>query len=169
MTPSRPLAALAPRLGTRLGVHLTGDGVDVAVLASHADQVELCLLDPDPEAADGWAETRVPLEGPMHGVWTAHVPGVRAGQRYGFRAHGRWDPGAGLRYNPAKLLLDPYARGIDGDVLLGPAVYGQRVGDDLRTLGAGWPAYNGGICPWLDRGGWSQRVLGRTLLPAGTV
>jgi len=131
MTSARP----EPPAWPRLGVHLAGDGVDVAVLASHADAVELCLLDPDPGAPDGWAERRVPLDGPRHGVWSAHVPGVRAGQRYGFRAHGRWDPDAGLRYNPAKLLLDPYARGIDGEVRLGPAVYGQRVDDDLRTVG----------------------------------
>lgn len=131
MIPSRPAAPP----GARLGVHLAGDGIDVAVLASHADAVELCLLDPDPTAADGWAERRVPLAGPRHGVWHAHVPGVRAGQHYGFRAHGRWDPDAGLRYNPAKLLLDPYARGIDGEVRLGPAVYGQRVDADLRVLG----------------------------------
>jgi glycogen operon protein len=119
----------------RLGVHLAGDGVDVAVLASHADAVEICLLDPDPAAPDGWAERRVPLEGPHHGVWTAHVPGVRAGQRYGFRAHGRWDPDAGLRYNPAKLLLDPYARGIEGEVVLGQAVHGQVVDESGRTVG----------------------------------
>ncbi len=121
-----------PRPAPRLGVHLAGDGVDVAVLASHAEAVELCLLDPDPTAPDGWAERRVPLAGPRHGVFAAHVPGVRAGQRYGFRAHGRWDPDAGLRYNPAKLLLDPYARGIEGHVRLGPAVYGHRVDDYLR-------------------------------------
>ncbi|HWS58123.1 MAG TPA: glycogen debranching enzyme GlgX, partial [Actinotalea sp.] len=93
---------------SRLGVHLVGDGVDVAVLASHADGVQLCLLEPAPTSADGWSERRVALKGPVHGVWHAHVPGVRAGQRYGFRATGRWDPAAGTRYNPAKLLVDPY-------------------------------------------------------------
>ena len=55
-------------------------------------------------------------DGPAHGVFSASVPGVRAGQRYGFRAHGPWEPAAGHRYNPAKLLVDPYARGLDGDV-----------------------------------------------------
>ena len=119
----------------RLGVRLSGDGVDVAVLASHAEAVDLCLLDEDPGAPDGWRERRVPLGGPVHGVWTAHVPGVGAGQRYGFRAHGRWEPAAGLRYNPAKLLLDPYARGIAGGIRLGPAVYGHMVDDEGRTLG----------------------------------
>jgi glycogen operon protein len=116
-------------------VHLCGDGADVAVLASHAEAVELCLLDADPAAADGWAERRVPLEGPLHGVWATHVAGLRPGQRYGFRAHGRWDPDAGTRYNPAKLLMDPYARGIEGDLELGPVVYGHQVQSDGSAVG----------------------------------
>lgn len=116
-------------------MRLSGDGIDVAVLASHADAVELCLLDPDPAAPDGWHERRVTLSGPVHGVWYAHVPGVRAGQHYGFRTHGRWDPDAGLRHNPAKLLVDPYARALVGDVRLGPETHGHRVDADLRTVG----------------------------------
>ncbi|NTW41072.1 MAG: glycogen debranching protein GlgX [Cellulomonadaceae bacterium] len=119
-------------------MHLAGDGVDVAVLASHAEGVELCLLDRDPGTVDGWAERRIPLGGPVHGVWHAHVPGVTAGQRYGFRAHGRWDPAAGTRYNPAKLLLDPYARGIDGVDRLAtqhPSAYGQVTDSRGRTVG----------------------------------
>jgi len=116
-------------------VHRAGDGIDVAVLASHADAVDLCLLDADPGSPDGWRERRVPLAGPVHGVWHAHVPGVAVGQHYGFRAHGRWDPDAGLRHNPAKLLLDPYARGIAGDLRLGQEAYGQRVDDAWRTVG----------------------------------
>ena len=121
----------------RLGVHLTGDGVDVAVLASHAEAVDLCLLDRDPASADGWTERRIPLDGPAYGVWHGHVPGVRVGQHYGFRAHGAWDPAAGTRYNPAKLLVDPYARALEGEVALGPAVYGHRVDAEGRTLGPG--------------------------------
>ncbi len=116
-----------------LGVHVRADGADVAVLASHATAVELCLLDPDPTAPDGWAERRVPLDGPTYGVWHAFVPGVRAGQRYGFRAHGRWDPDAGVRYNPAKLLVDPYARGLEGLERLAdspPQMYGHVVDDE---------------------------------------
>lgn len=104
-------------------MRLAGDGVDVAVLASHASAVDLCLLDVSPEGEVH--ERRVPLDGPAYGVWHAHVPGVREGQRYGFRAHGPWDPAAGLRHNPAKLLLDPYARGIVGVLDDDPATRGH--------------------------------------------
>ena len=118
-------------------MHPVGDGVDVAVLASHATAVHLCLLDPDPDSPDGWAERRVSLGGPTYGVWHAHVPGVLPGQRYGFRAAGAWDPDAGTRYNPAKLLLDPYARGLDGVERLdmpSTRAYGQRVDSEHRPL-----------------------------------
>ncbi|KGM13586.1 glycogen debranching protein GlgX [Cellulomonas bogoriensis] len=121
---------MSTRLTPRLGVHLAGDGVDVAVLASHATGVELCLLDPDAGADDGWAERRTPLDGPVHGVWSAHVPGVRAGQHYGFRVHGSWDPAAGFRHNPAKLLFDPYARGVEGELVLGQSVHGHVLGSE---------------------------------------
>ncbi|GAA1709065.1 glycogen debranching protein GlgX [Isoptericola hypogeus] len=113
-----------------LGVHPTPDGgVDVAVAAAHATGVELCLIDvvsPDlpPHDPARYAERRVPLDGPTYGVWHAHVPHVRPGQRYGFRAHGPWDPEAGQRHNPAKLLVDPYARGLVGDLAYGPETLG---------------------------------------------
>ncbi len=127
----------------RLGVHLAGDGVDVAVLASHATAVELCLVDQlsDVDATgdgtggggDGgtarFRERRVALSGPAYGVWRAHVPGVRAGQRYGFRVHGPWDPATGLRHNPAKLLVDPYARGLVGELVDDPAIRGHAGAD----------------------------------------
>src|SRR5690606_6857246 len=73
----------------------------------------------------GWVERRVPLEGPEHGAWFAHVEGVGPGQRYGFRVHGPWEPAHGLRHNPAKLLVDPYARGIVGELDLSGPVRGH--------------------------------------------
>jgi len=112
-----------------MGVHLTPAGVEVAVLASHASGVDLCLLDPDPGSPTGWRERRVALGGPSYGVWHAHVPGVREGQHYGFRVSGSWDPVRGLRHNPAKLLVDPYARGLAGDLGYGPQTYGHVVAD----------------------------------------
>lgn len=107
-------------------MHVTDQGVDVAVYAAHATAVDLCLF-------DGTKERRVRLEGPVHGVFSASVPGVVAGQRYGFRAHGPWEPAAGHRYNPAKLLVDPYARGLVGELGYGPETYGHVV--DERLVG----------------------------------
>ncbi len=95
----------------RLGIHLEGDGAVVGVYAGNATGVDLCLFD-----ADG-NETRVPLHGPTAGVWHAYVPGISEGQHYGFRASGPWEPKKGHRYNPAKLLLDPYGRGIEGELV----------------------------------------------------
>lgn len=106
-----------------LGVHPTPDGgIDVAVLASHATAVDLCLIDPD--GSGGYHERRIELEGPVYGVWHVHVTDVAHGQRYGFRTYGPWDPEAGLRHNPAKLLVDPYARGLAGELTYAPEVYG---------------------------------------------
>jgi isoamylase len=91
-----------------LGAEVHEDATNFAVWAPQASRVELCLFD------DGDAETRLPLTERSLGVWHGRVPGVGAGQRYGFRAHGRWDPERGARFNPAKLLLDPYARAVSG-------------------------------------------------------
>ncbi|MCL2467614.1 MAG: glycogen debranching protein GlgX [Micrococcales bacterium] len=113
----------------RLGVHPVDDGVDVAVLAPHATRVDLCLFD---AAGSARSERRVRLTGPHHGVFTAHVDGVDPGQRYGLRAAGPWEPMHGLRYNPAKLLIDPYARGLVGTLRYGPATYGHTVDSLLR-------------------------------------
>jgi isoamylase len=94
----------------RLGVHLVDGGVTVGVFASHATGVDLCLFD------GAGKETRVPLTGPSNGIWHAFVPGLAAGQTYGLRATGPWQPKRGHRYNANKLLLDPYARGIVGEL-----------------------------------------------------
>ncbi len=113
--PPNPVAAPASDMH-RMGVHLVGDGVDVAVVATRASRVDVCFL------RDG-VEVNHSLKGPTLGIWHGHVPGIRAGTRYGFRAWGRWDPAAGLRHNPAKLLLDPYARALEGEVVHGPEIY----------------------------------------------
>ena len=84
-----------------------------------ADGVELCLFD------DSGAETRWSLDQGDGFVWQGYLPDVAPGQRYGFRVHGPWDPSAGVRCNPAKLLLDPYARAVAGEVRWDPAVYGH--------------------------------------------
>jgi glycogen operon protein len=112
-----------------LGVHPRDGGVDVAVFAAHADRVQLCLLE---AANDGsWHERRVDLPARTHGVWHGFVPEVPVGQRYGLRVHGDWNPRRGHRHNPAKLLLDPYARALVPPAVLRPELFGHPVG---RTL-----------------------------------
>lgn len=123
-TPAR--AASTPDLPPEYGVRLTDDGAEFCVYAGHASSVELCLFDRDAEGHE--VERRVPLTKRAHGAWFDTVPGVRAGQRYGYRVDGPWDPARALRHNPAKLLLDPYARAVDGAVTLDPACFGHRVG-----------------------------------------
>ncbi|MYR10317.1 glycogen debranching protein GlgX, partial [Streptomyces sp. SID724] len=108
-------------------------GTNFALWAGGAEAVELCLFD------ERGAETRCPLAELTHEIWHGFVPGVRPGQRYGYRVHGRWDPWTGARWNAAKLLLDPYARAVDGSFALPPEVYGhvrdwpdQPVADTVR-------------------------------------
>src|SRR3954467_7562130 len=114
-TPSA--AAALPGSLFPLGATLTDRGTNFAV-TSAADGILLCLFD-----ADG-TETQIPLTERDGGVWHGFVPGVGSGQRYGYRAIGPYDPARGLRWNPPKLLLDPYARSIEGGVSFGPGVYG---------------------------------------------
>ncbi|MFH9137967.1 glycogen debranching protein GlgX [Streptomyces sp. NPDC017524] len=121
-------------LGARFRVGPDGvAGTNFALWAGGAEAVELCLFD------ERGAETRCPLTELTHEIWHGFVPGVRPGQRYGYRAHGRWDPWTGARWNAAKLLLDPYARAVDGTFTLPPEVYGhvrdwpdQHVADTVR-------------------------------------
>ena len=108
-----------------LGVTVDDDGAQVAVLAAHADRVELCLFDSTDDG--GHSERRIPLTRKAHDIWWDHIPGLVAGQRYGYRVHGPWAPRDGHRHNPNKLVLDPYAVAIDGTVAWGPEIYGHRV------------------------------------------
>jgi isoamylase len=100
-----------------LGATLRDGGINFAVATSVAEGVEVCLFD----EAD--QETRIPLPGYDAGVWHGFVPGAGSGQAYGYRVRGPWDPTRGLRCNPAKLLLDPYARAVRGEVSFGPEVF----------------------------------------------
>ena len=93
-----------------LGPTWDGNGTNFSLYSEHAERVELCLFD------DESREERVPVAEQTAHVWHAYLPGVGPGQRYGYRVHGPWDPGAGHRFNPAKLLIDPYAKAIDGPI-----------------------------------------------------
>jgi len=103
-----------------LGVTPVEGGVNVAIASEVADAVEVCLFD------DTETEERVELPERTAHVWHGFLPGVESGQRYGVRVHGPWDPVDGLRCNPSKLLLDPHARAIDGEVVWGEEVFGHR-------------------------------------------
>ena len=93
-----------------LGATWDGGGTNFSLFSEHAEHVELCLFDDDDE------ETRIEVTQRRALNWHCYLPGVGPGQRYGFRVHGRYAPLEGQRFNPAKLLLDPYAKAIDGIV-----------------------------------------------------
>ncbi|GAA3390080.1 glycogen debranching protein GlgX [Cryptosporangium minutisporangium] len=111
-----------------LGATWDGDGVNFALWSPHAVGVDLCLFD------EAGHERRLMLEESTYHVWHGYVPDVGPGQRYGYRVHGPWNPIAGHRFNPAKLLMDPYARAYSGQVTYDQALYGHT-GDASR----GWP------------------------------
>ncbi|MFD1531490.1 glycogen debranching protein GlgX [Pseudonocardia aurantiaca] len=106
-----------------LGATVRDGGTNFAVASGVADGMLLCLFD------DQGAEIRIPMPDRDGGVWHAFVPGVGAGQAYGYRATGPYDPGRGVRCNPAKLLLDPYTRATTGEVRFGPEVLGHAPDD----------------------------------------
>ncbi|WP_204042386.1 glycogen debranching protein GlgX [Acrocarpospora phusangensis] len=106
-----------------LGATYDGAGTNFALFSEVADGVELCLFD-----AEG-VEERVPLSEVEAFVWHCYLPGVQPGQRYGYRVHGPYEPAKGLRSNPRKLLLDPYAKAIEGAIQWDQAVYGYNFGE----------------------------------------
>jgi len=120
MTVTRETGGTEALPGSQFPLGATPDdgGTNFAVASSVAEAMVLCLFD------ETGAETQIPLKDYDAGVWHGFVPGVGHGQAYGYRASGRYDPALGLRCNPAKLLLDPYARAFTGAVAFGPEVLG---------------------------------------------
>ena len=116
-------AGVWPGRAYPLGATFDGAGTNFALFSELAEKVELCLFD------DGGQEHRVALEEVDAFSWHAYLPNVGPGQRYGYRVHGPYAPEYGLRCNPNKLLLDPYARAIEGEVRWNPACYGYQLGD----------------------------------------
>lgn len=114
-----------------LGATWDGKGVNFALFSEHATDVELCLFD-SPEAEKESARVRF-TEYTDH-VWHAYLPEVLPGQLYGYRVHGPYEPQQGHRFNPNKLLLDPYAKGIGRDVKWGDEVFGYRIDDPESDL-----------------------------------
>ncbi|QBI18212.1 glycogen debranching enzyme GlgX [Egibacter rhizosphaerae] len=110
-----------------LGATWDGTGTNFSLFSEHAEEVELCLF-----GARG-KERRITMADRTAYNFHCYLPGVGPGQRYGFRVHGPWEPEAGHRFNPDKLLIDPYAKAIDGGVDWDESVFGYRMGEDDRV------------------------------------
>ncbi|HDR46723.1 MAG TPA: glycogen debranching enzyme GlgX [Geoalkalibacter subterraneus] len=113
-----------------LGATYDGSGTNFSLFSEIADRVELCLFDPEDN------ETRIELPEVTGYCWHGYLPEVEPGQRYGFRVHGPWKPEEGHRCNPAKLLLDPYAKAIEGTIEWDEAVfpYNFEEGPDVANV-----------------------------------
>src|SRR5208283_5216034 len=107
-----------------LGAAYDGAGTNFSLFSEVAEGVELCLFD------DDGGEQRVALEEVEAFCWHTYLPAVKPGQRYGYRVSGPWAPDKGQRCNPAKLLLDPYAKAIEGQVDWDQACFPYNFGDD---------------------------------------
>src|SRR5665811_1744898 len=106
---------LWPGTAYPLGATWDGSGTNFALFSEVAEQVELCLFGVDGgSASPAGAETRVELAEVDGFVWHGYLPGIGPGQRYGYRVHGPYEPRRGHRCNPAKLLLDPYGKAVEG-------------------------------------------------------
>ncbi|MFB3816460.1 MAG: glycogen debranching protein GlgX [Candidatus Methylomirabilales bacterium] len=125
MTPAGPRLRVWPGSPYPLGATWDGGGVNFALFSEYATHVELCLFDD----RDGSKEVaRVPMPERTDQVWHVYLPEARPGQRYGYRVHGPYEPANGHRFNPAKVLLDPYALAIDGAIRWNDALFGYVVG-----------------------------------------
>jgi len=121
---------LQPGSSYPLGATFDGLGINFAVFSAHAQRIDLCLFDP----AGRREVTRLALPEYTDEVWHGYLPGARPGLIYGFRAHGPYEPLHGHRFNPHKLLLDPYARRLTGDIRRSDAIFGYRVNSPRADL-----------------------------------
>ena len=110
------------------GACFDGQGTNFALFSAHATRVELCLFD-----AEG-RETRIDLPEYTDEIWHGYLPDVRPGQAYGYRVHGPYEPEKGHRFNPNKLLMDPYAREFAGELTWCDELYGYTVGHPDKDL-----------------------------------
>ncbi|OBH02028.1 glycogen debranching enzyme GlgX [Mycobacterium sp. E2699] len=141
--PQPRLATVWPGTPYPLGASYDGAGTNFSVFSEIAERVELCLID------DNGSESRIPLDEVDSYVWHAYLPNITPGQRYGFRVHGPFDPAAGHRCDPSKLLLDPYGKAFHGDFTFGQALYSY----DLTAVDPDGPNADGadpGIPPMVD-------------------
>lgn len=130
--PHFPMTVILPGRPYPRGATWDGEGVNFALFSEHADKVELCLFDPD-----GRIEVqRIALQEQTDMVWHCYLPEARPGMIYGYRVHGPYDPGRGHRFNPHKLLLDPYACDIVGSIKWSDAHFGYRMHEENVDLAA---------------------------------
>jgi glycogen operon protein len=134
------------------GVRLAGDGVDVAVFSAHATAIEFCLFEGD-------RERRFRLTERIGDLWYGHVPGVGAGALYGLRAHGPFAPREGHRFNPSKLLLDPYAVAIDRAFRLHTSMFGDNDDDSAPFMPKGIVTVPALAQPATEITPWSRSVV----------
>jgi isoamylase len=138
----KPITAAWPGESYPRGATWDGEGVSFALFSEHAERVELCIFD-----ATGRREVqRIEIKERTDQVWHCYLPEARPGMLYGYRVHGPYRPEAGLRFNPHKLLLDPYALNIVGTVRWSDALFGYTIGHkrgdlslDRRDSAAGMP------------------------------
>src|SRR5207248_9605646 len=125
-----PSTKVWPGLPYPLGATWDGKGVNFALFSAHAEKVELCLFD----RSGQYEQARIVLPEYTDEVWHCYLPEVRPDQLYGYRVYGPYDPAAGHRFNPNKLLIDPYAKALQGNLRWNDVVFGYRIGsprDDL--------------------------------------
>ncbi len=113
-----------------LGATLTPEGVNFALFSASATGVDLCLFDPD----NPRREERIRITERTDQVWHIFIPGLKAGQAYGFRVYGPYQPKKGFRFNPSKLLLDPYATAISGEIQWSDAMFSYPLGNPAEDL-----------------------------------
>ncbi len=118
-----PLLSVLPGQPDPLGATWDGEGINFAVYSEHAVRVDVCLFD----ELRGRETARLSLPEKSRHIWHGYVRGIGPGQLYGYRAYGPYAPNEGLRFNPAKLLIDPYARAIAGEVHWSAPVFGHRL------------------------------------------
>ncbi len=119
-----------PGFSYPLGATWDGLGTNFALFSANAEKVELCLFGNNARREIA----RIPLPEYTHEIWHGYLPQVRPGQLYGYRVYGPYDPQNGHRFNPNKLLLDPYARALQGEIRWHDAVFGYRVGSSREDL-----------------------------------
>ncbi|WP_031526476.1 glycogen debranching protein GlgX [Dyadobacter crusticola] len=130
-SPSSNQLKVLPGRPFPLGASFDGNGVNFAVFSENADGVELCLFNSENDTEE---EAKIKIEEVTHHIWHVYVPGLKAGQLYGYRVHGRFEPENGHRFNANKLLIDPYSRALAGELKWDEALFGYNFGDEQEDL-----------------------------------